>query len=55
MGKLRTGDIYDVLDVVKSLMCREKRKGLSTGERKMLTKSIITPTIKTKIIWLEII
>ncbi len=36
MTKIKTGDILDVLDVVKSLMIREKIKGLSTSERKML-------------------
>lgn len=39
MAKLKTGDICMVLDVVKSLVMRDKRKGLSTGERKMLTNS----------------
>ncbi len=36
MDKIKSGDIYEVLSVVKSLMCRDKKKGLSTGERKML-------------------
>lgn len=36
MLKIRSGNILDVLDVVKSLMLREKEKGLSTSERKML-------------------
>ncbi|SDH49071.1 transcriptional regulator, CarD family [Aneurinibacillus thermoaerophilus] len=36
MEKMRTGDIYEVADVVRELMRREKEKGLSTGERKML-------------------
>lgn len=39
MELLRTGDIYKVLNVVKSLMLRDKIKGLSTGERKMLSNS----------------
>lgn len=39
MELLRTGDIYKVLDVVKSLMLRDYIKGLSTGERKMLSNS----------------
>ena len=29
----------DILDVVKSLMLREKEKGLSTSERKMLSNA----------------
>jgi len=36
MEKMRTGDIYEVAGVVRELMHREKEKGLSTGERKML-------------------
>lgn len=39
MAKLKSGDIMEVLDVVKNLMCRDKRKGLSTGERKMLSNA----------------
>ena len=39
MAKLRTGDIIEVLAVVKSLVIRDKKKGLSTGERKMLNNS----------------
>ncbi|MGN0180890.1 MAG: CarD family transcriptional regulator [Candidatus Ornithomonoglobus sp.] len=36
MAKLKSGDIYQVAGVLKELMCREKRKGLSTSERKTL-------------------
>lgn len=36
MEKLRTGDIYQLVGVVKSLMLRDRKKGLSTSERKML-------------------
>ena len=36
MTKLKSGDIYQVVKVLKELMCREKRKGLSTSERKTL-------------------
>lgn len=36
MDKIKTGDIYEVARVVRDLMRREKEKGLSTGERKML-------------------
>ena len=39
MIKIRSGDIYEVLEVVKMLMLRDKTKGLSTGERKMLNNS----------------
>ncbi len=36
MEKVKSGDIYEVAEVVRNLMIREKEKGLSTGERKML-------------------
>lgn len=36
LEKIRTGSIFEVAEVVSSLMLREKEKGLSTGERKML-------------------
>lgn len=39
MIKIKSGNIYEVADVVKSLMLREKEKGLSTGERKMLNSA----------------
>lgn len=34
--KIKSGDIYQVLAVLKELMYREKAKGLSTSERKTL-------------------
>lgn len=39
MIKIKTGDIYEVAHVVKMLMSRDKCKGLSTGERKMLSNA----------------
>ncbi|MFV9511688.1 CarD family transcriptional regulator [Tepidibacillus sp. LV47] len=36
MDKMKSGDIYEIADVVRNLMLREREKGLSTGERKML-------------------
>lgn len=39
MGKIKSGDIFEVADVVRTLMIREKDKGLSTGERKMLNSA----------------
>ncbi len=36
MDKVKSGDIFKVAEVVRSLMLRERDKGLSTGERKML-------------------
>jgi CarD family transcriptional regulator len=37
--KLRSGDIYQVAEVVRNLALRERDKGLSAGEKRMLTKS----------------
>ena len=39
MLRIKSGEILEVASVVKSLMIREKMKGLSTGERKMLSTS----------------
>ena len=39
MVKIKSGNIFEVADVVRSLMIREKEKGLSTGERKMLNSA----------------
>ncbi|MFI3252893.1 MAG: CarD family transcriptional regulator [Eubacteriales bacterium] len=36
MDRLKSGDLFEVARVVKSLTLRDKAKGLSTGERKML-------------------
>ena len=36
LEKIKTGDIYEVAGVVRNLASREREKGLSTGERKML-------------------
>jgi CarD family transcriptional regulator len=37
--KLRSGDIYQVAEVVRSLHRRDREKGLSAGEKRMLTKA----------------
>ena len=37
--KIKSGDIYQVILVLKELMYREKIKGLSTSERKTLTSA----------------
>ncbi|MBI4728290.1 MAG: CarD family transcriptional regulator [Acidobacteria bacterium] len=37
--KLRSGDIYQVAEVVRNLSLREKAKGLSAGEKRMLSKA----------------
>lgn len=39
MAKIKSGNIFEVADVVRSLMLREKEKGLSTGEKKMLNSA----------------
>ena len=36
MEKMKTGDIYEVADIVRNLSFKQKDKGLSTGEKKML-------------------
>ncbi len=36
MEKIKTGNIFQVAEVVRNLSIRDKEKGLSTGERKML-------------------
>jgi len=37
--KLKSGDIFQVAEVVRNLSIREREKGLSAGEKRMLTKS----------------
>jgi CarD family transcriptional regulator len=37
--KLKSGDIYQVADVVRTLHQRDKEKGLSAGEKRMLNKA----------------
>ncbi|HHV54804.1 MAG TPA: CarD family transcriptional regulator [Firmicutes bacterium] len=36
LEKIRSGDVFEVAQVVKNLTERDKEKGLSTGERRML-------------------
>lgn len=36
LEKIKSGDVYEVAEVVRNLILREREKGLSTGERKML-------------------
>ena len=36
MQKLKSGDLYEVAKVIKGLILRDKQRGLSNGERKML-------------------
>lgn len=37
--KLRSGDIFQVAEVVRNLARREKEKGLSAGEKRMLSRA----------------
>lgn len=39
MEKMKSGDIYEVADVVRNLSFKQKEKGLSTGEKKMLNNA----------------
>lgn len=39
LDKIKSGDIYEVADVVRDLTLRERDKGLSTAERKMLSNA----------------
>lgn len=47
LSRLKSGDLYEVAKVIKSLVQRESQRGLSTGERKMLynAKQIIISEI----------
>ena len=40
MDKMKSGDIYEIADVVRNLSFKQKEKGLSTGEKKMLYNAI---------------
>ena len=39
MDRIKTGDIYEVAEVVRNLLLLDRDKGLSTGERKMLNSA----------------
>lgn len=39
LEKVKTGDIFEVAQVVRNLEILDREKGLSTGERKMLSNS----------------
>jgi len=56
MEKIKTGSVSSVANVIKALMIREKDKGLSTGERKMLSTAkqiLISEIMLIKIITKE--
>ena len=53
MMKIKSGDIREVARVVKALMHRDHEKGLSTGERKMLSNAkqiLISELVLVKVI-----
>ncbi len=37
--KIKTGDIFEIAEVVRNLAIREMDKGLSTGEKQMYTRA----------------
>lgn len=37
--KIKTGDVYELAEVVRNLAIRESQKGLSTGEKQMYTRA----------------
>ena len=39
MEKMKSGSIYEVAGVVRNLSFKQKEKGLSTGEKKMLSNA----------------
>ncbi|AOY75134.1 CarD family transcriptional regulator [Clostridium formicaceticum] len=39
MDRIKSGDIYEVAEVVRNLMLRDREKALSTGERKILNNA----------------
>jgi CarD family transcriptional regulator len=39
LGKLKTGDIFEVAEVVRNLSMRHAEKDLATGEKQMFTKA----------------
>lgn len=39
MDRIKSGDIYEVAEVVRNLLLRDREKSLSTGERKILNNA----------------
>ena len=40
LDKIKTGDVHEVADVLRNLYLKDKRKGLSMGEKKMLDNAM---------------
>ena len=45
MLRIKSGDLMEVASVVKGLMQRDRERGLSTGERKMLIALLLFPSV----------
>jgi CarD family transcriptional regulator len=39
MEKIKSGNVYEIAEVIKNLFLRERKSGLSTGEKKMLVNA----------------
>src|SRR3954466_14762791 len=49
--KLKSGDVYQVAEVVRNLALREQSKGLSAGEKSMLERARVILASETSIAW----
>ena len=47
--KIKTGDIYELAEVVRNLSLRESEKGLSTGEKQMFTQGQEDPRLRADV------
>ena len=47
--KIKTGDIYELAEVVRNLAIREHHKGLSTGEKQMFTRAEEDPRVRAHV------
>ena len=49
--KLKSGDVYQVAEVVRNLALREAAKGLSAGEKSMLEKARVILASELSVAW----
>ena len=47
--KLKSGDVYQVAEVVRNLALREQSKGLSAGEKSMLQKALSRARVRAEL------
>ena len=47
--KIKTGDVYELAEVVRNLAIRESEKGLSTGEKQMYTRAQEDPRLRADV------